>query len=252
MFAISLPINFNSPYKATSITDFWRRWHITLSRFLRDYLYIPLGGNRYGRVRRYVNLFLTMLLGGIWHGAGWTFVAWGALHGALLIAHHGFGALRKQFALPALPTPLAWLATIASVVIAWVPFRAPDFATTWRLWLDMAGVHGLGDLATLIELAGRKPVALTVLGCAAAVLLPNSQQLMWRYRSGLDSPGYPPAARWPVVGREALAGVPLLRRLTHGVLEWRPNLAGVAVLGALLGLALRMLNEPSSFIYFRF
>ena len=90
MFGIFLPLNFNSPYKATSIIDFWRRWHMTLSQFLRDYLYISLGGNRRGRVLRYVNLMITMLLGGLWHGAAWTFVAWGALHGVYLCINHAW------------------------------------------------------------------------------------------------------------------------------------------------------------------
>ena len=90
MFGILLPLNFNSPYKATSIIDFWRRWHMTLSQFLRDYLYIPLGGNRHGRALRYVNLMITMLLGGLWHGAAWTFVVWGALHGAYLCINHAW------------------------------------------------------------------------------------------------------------------------------------------------------------------
>ncbi len=94
MFGIQFPRNFDSPYKATSIVDFWRRWHITLSSFLRDYLYIQLGGNRKGPARRYLNLFLTMLLGGLWHGAGWTFVVWGALHGFYLVVNHAFAALR--------------------------------------------------------------------------------------------------------------------------------------------------------------
>ena len=93
MFGIRLPINFNSPYKATNIVDFWRRWHITLSRFLRDYLYIPLGGNRCSMPRRYVNLFATMVLGGLWHGAAWTFVIWGALHGLYLTINHGWAAI---------------------------------------------------------------------------------------------------------------------------------------------------------------
>src|SRR6516225_3390946 len=88
MFGIRLPVNFRSPYKATSIIEFWRRWHITLSRFLRDYLYIPLGGNRFGVGRRYINLMLTMLLGGLWHGAGWTFLIWGGLHGLYLVVNH--------------------------------------------------------------------------------------------------------------------------------------------------------------------
>ena len=90
MFGIFLPLNFNSPYKATSIIDFWRRWHMTLSQFLRDYLYIPLGGNRHGSVLRYVNLMITMLLGGLWHGAAWTFVLWGALHGLYLCINHAW------------------------------------------------------------------------------------------------------------------------------------------------------------------
>src|SRR3546814_2190702 len=88
MFGIRLPLNFDAPYRATSIIDFWRRWHMTLSRFLRDYLYIPLGGGRRGSVRRYGNLMITMLLGGLWHGAGWTFVVWGGLHGLLLVVNH--------------------------------------------------------------------------------------------------------------------------------------------------------------------
>ncbi|MCG8098700.1 MAG: MBOAT family protein, partial [Candidatus Thiodiazotropha taylori] len=96
MFGIKLPINFNSPYKATSIIDFWRRWHITLSRFLRDYLYFTLGGNKMGLVRRYANLFITMLLGGIWHGAGWTFVFWGMLHGFYLMVNHAWRKFRSS------------------------------------------------------------------------------------------------------------------------------------------------------------
>ncbi len=93
LFNINLPINFNSPYKALSVQDFWRRWHMTLSRFLRDYVYIPLGGNRKGNVRVYVNIFITFLLGGIWHGAGWTFVVWGAMHGLALMIHRGWSKL---------------------------------------------------------------------------------------------------------------------------------------------------------------
>ena len=104
LFGVRLPLNFASPYKSTSIIEFWRRWHMTLSRFLRDYLYIPLGGNRRGPSRRYVNLFLTMLLGGLWHGAGWTFVAWGALHGAYLAVNHAWTALRG----PASGCPCGW------------------------------------------------------------------------------------------------------------------------------------------------
>src|SRR6476660_2321305 len=122
MFGIFLPLNFNSPYKAASIIDFWRRRHMTLSQFLRDYLYIPLGGNRHGRTLRYLNLMITMVLGGLWHGAAWTFVVWGALHGAYLCINHAFNAL-----VPNVPSALARPVRIAgaaltflSVVVAWV------------------------------------------------------------------------------------------------------------------------------------
>jgi len=122
LFNIKLPINFNSPYKATSIQDFWRRWHITLSRFLKDYIYIPLGGNRKGDIRTYSNLFTTFLLGGIWHGAGWTFVLWGALHGLALMIHRAWQKLGLR-----MPTPVAWFITFNFINIAWVFFRATNF-----------------------------------------------------------------------------------------------------------------------------
>jgi D-alanyl-lipoteichoic acid acyltransferase DltB (MBOAT superfamily) len=132
LFNITLPINFNSPYKATSIQDFWRRWHMTLSRFLKDYVYIPLGGNRKGAARTYFNLFLTFLLGGIWHGAGWTFVFWGALHGLALMIYRAWHKLGMK-----LPTLLAWFITFNFVNIAWVFFRA-------REWDDALKVlHGM-------------------------------------------------------------------------------------------------------------
>ncbi len=122
LFNIKLPINFNSPYKALDIQDFWRRWHITLSRFLRDYIYIPLGGNRKGAFRTYNNLLATFILGGIWHGAGWTFVFWGLLHGMALVIHRFWKQL--GFTMPKL---LAWFITFNFINIAWVFFRAREF-----------------------------------------------------------------------------------------------------------------------------
>jgi len=121
LFNIRLPINFNSPYKALSIQDFWRRWHITLSRFLRDYLYIPLGGNRGGQWRTCTNLMLTFILGGLWHGAGWMFVCWGALHGAALVAHRLWQQLGHR-----MPAVLAWVLTFNFVNFAWIFFRAKE------------------------------------------------------------------------------------------------------------------------------
>jgi alginate O-acetyltransferase complex protein AlgI len=130
LFGIRLPINFNSPYKAHNIVEFWRCWHITLSFFLRDYLYIPLGGNRGGRFRSCCSLMITMLLGGLWHGAGWTFVCWGAVHGLYILIHRAWIAVKPRMGFNARPSLIGRLTgralTFGSVVVAWVFFRAPS------------------------------------------------------------------------------------------------------------------------------
>ena len=167
MIGVRLPVNFDSPYKAVSIVDFWRRWHITLSRFLRDYLYIPLGGNRHGPVRRYANLLLTMLLGGLWHGANWTFVLWGGLHGLFLLLNHAVGKFSR---------PL----TFVAVVVAWVPFRAADLPTAGRILSAMAGFGG----ATAPAPAGWGWIAALL---AVVWLAPNTQQICARRR---QAPGW--------------------------------------------------------------
>ena len=167
MLGYRLPDNFDYPYLSSSITDFWRRWHMTLSRWLRDYLYIPLGGSRDGRLRRYRNLFLTMLLGGLWHGANWTFVLWGASHGALLALHKGWDELLA----PRLPFAatirrswpwrvLGWIATQVAVVLLWVFFRAPDTRTAGQVFarlfdaLPSARPEALATLAPPMRAAG--------------------------------------------------------------------------------------------------
>lgn len=194
MFNIRLPINFNAPYQATSIIEFWRRWHITLSTFLRDYLYIPLGGSRRGPARRYVNLAVTMVLGGLWHGAGWTFLVWGALHGAYLIINHGWQALMRQPAMRPLAscTP-RWLGRLAgglltfvAVVTAWVVFRASDMTQALVVIKAMFGVaaqpmslHAVthGQLLVLADMSGRSLVLLLVPGLLWVWLLPNATRL---------------------------------------------------------------------------
>jgi alginate O-acetyltransferase complex protein AlgI len=166
MFGLRLPMNFNAPYRAVSIRDFWRRWHMTLSRFLRDYLYIPLGGNRCGAVRQAVNVVATMLLGGLWHGANWTFVAWGGLHGLALAVNHvweGWG-LR-------LPRAAAWAITLLFVMACWVLFRSADFTTAGDILVSMVGAHGLGQLSL-----DREYVAALIGGAAVALLGPTSQE----------------------------------------------------------------------------
>ena len=126
MFGIKMPENFRSPYRSLSIIDFWRRWHITLSRFLKDYLYIPLGGNRTSKPRRYLNLMIVMLLGGLWHGAGWSFIVWGALHGVYLIVNHTYRHMGQCMPIK-IPDVLSWFVTFVSCVVAWVYFRATNF-----------------------------------------------------------------------------------------------------------------------------
>ena len=137
MIGFHFPENFDFPYLSASIQAFWQRWHITLSSFLRDYLYISLGGNRRGNVRTYVNLILTMLIGGLWHGANWTFVAWGAWHGGMLALHRLYRARGGN---------MPWLAghvlTLLAVVLGWVVFRADDFAAALRIYTGMLGLHG--------------------------------------------------------------------------------------------------------------
>lgn len=136
---LPLPDNFEWPYLSTSITEFWRRWHMTLSRWLKDYLYISLGGNRHGTLAQYRNLFLTMLLGGLWHGANWTFVVWGAIHGGMLALHKLWVSVSlRRPSLMRLRERAAWravagLGTFLIVTIAWVPFRAPSFTQAARV-----------------------------------------------------------------------------------------------------------------------
>lgn len=157
-FGIRLPVNFDAPYKAASIVDFWRRWHISLSTFLRDYLYIPLGGNRYGVPRRYLNLMTTMLLGGLWHGASWTFVLWGAAHGTFLVINHGWqrlvGENRRYGPLGRLGCRLI---TFAAVCFAWVLFRADSLASAARIYRGLAGFNGVSLTPELAARLGDSP-----------------------------------------------------------------------------------------------
>jgi len=138
---ITLPINFNSPYKALSIRDFWSRWHITLSSFLRDYVYIPMGGNRTGRLRTYTNLFLTFIIGGIWHGAGWTYLIWGGLHGLGIVVHRLWSGLYAPSGRE-LPKAIAWLITFVFVVVCWVFFRADSLHDAFDILSGMMGIQG--------------------------------------------------------------------------------------------------------------
>ncbi|MEM9250299.1 MAG: MBOAT family protein [Pseudomonadota bacterium] len=158
--------NFNAPYTATSVTDFWRRWHISLSNWLRDYLYVPLGGNRYGPRRTYRNLLLTMVLGGLWHGANWTFLLWGAWHGGLMALERAMGAKARASVWPPL---VAWPLTMVLVMIGWVMFRAGSVGAAFNLYAGMAGAHGWAMRPELITLT--KPTELLCLTLGVGIAL---------------------------------------------------------------------------------
>ena len=153
LFGIILPINFNSPYKAFNIIDFWRRWHITLSKFLRDYVYIAIGGNRYGTIIRYRNIMITMLIGGIWHGAGWTFLIWGGLHGIFILLNHSWRFVTNNKFNNIVFRLFAWILTFSSVAIAWVPFRANDMNATLNMYKSMFSKEGFIEPLTAVKVS---------------------------------------------------------------------------------------------------
>ena len=234
LFGIRLPVNFASPYKADNIIEFWRRWHMTLSRFLRDYLYIPLGGNRRGRARRYVNLFVTMLLGGLWHGAGWTFVIWGGLHGLFLAANHAWQALRTRIGGNLLqPNPVGRVAgrclTFLAVVVAWVFFRSDDVPAAFAMLRAMTGSNGSGIGAGDLYQTTAWPLIALLL--AFVWVSPNVQEIT----------GYmPPSGR---VGDDQTLS-PSLR--------WRATAGWAMLCGGVFALSLLSLSKVSEFLYFQF
>jgi alginate O-acetyltransferase complex protein AlgI len=177
MLGFHFPRNFDSPYKSQSITETWRRWHISLSTWLRDYLYIPLGGNRHGEGRTYFNLAATMLLGGLWHGANWPFVLWGAYQGLWLCLERMHG--KKPFH-AGLPLPLRVLCTYLIFTFGWSMFVARDFGHLWVLWQGLFGFSGTGDV-----LASSKHEAMSYamlpIALGIVFVLPNSAQLMRRF-----------------------------------------------------------------------
>ncbi|VTU14625.1 D-alanyl-lipoteichoic acid biosynthesis protein DltB [Variovorax sp. SRS16] len=230
---VRLPLNFNSPYKSTNIIEFWRRWHISLSTFLRDYLYVPLGGNRKGPGRRYMNLFITMLLGGLWHGAAWTFVLWGALHGAFLTINHLWNAKVRRNATPGrLARVIGWLVTFLCVMIAWVVFRAESMHAAMDIYKGMLGMHGgpsLGAFREFTAIPYRKPefFQTTLVALFICLALPPTISL----------------ERW-VPQAQALAGRPRLAWIFTALMAF-----GTVYL---LGVCVSKLGSYSPFLYFQF
>jgi D-alanyl-lipoteichoic acid acyltransferase DltB (MBOAT superfamily) len=214
-FGIELPVNFNSPYKSRSIIDFWRCWHITLSQFLRDYLYIPLGGNRNGKPRHYLNLLITMFLGGLWHGAGWTFIFWGILHGGALCLNHWWHGLRqgKMTGEHFLTTLLARAATFAFLLFTWVVFRADNLSNAFHIWRAM--ISSSQDLSFSWPLSTALWLALCL---GIALFPPNTQEIMNHFRSRFElyspsdfkTPRYMASAKWGLAMGLAFFGVSIL------------------------------------------
>ncbi|MDJ0387010.1 MBOAT family protein [Roseomonas sp. E05] len=246
MFGVQFPYNFNSPYRATSIIDFWRRWHMTLSRFLRDYVYIALGGSRRGALRRHANLMVTMLLGGLWHGAGWTFVIWGGLHGAYLLANHAWRSAGQG---GRLGPRAAQALTLLAVMVAWVFFAAPDLGAAMAVLGGMAGLNGTlqpGTAALLgaalqdgpggvVAITGGMALlsgtlSLLILGGALLVIFaaPNTQEIVDGRAAAPDEP-----QRWRA-------------------LRFRPRVASACTAAAAFLLALALMADVKEFVYFQF
>lgn len=255
LFGVRLPVNFNSPYKASSLIDFWRRWHISLSLFLRQYLYIPLGGNRRGAVRRWANLMTTMLLGGLWHGANWTFVLWGGLHGMGLLINHAWQRGCRAW-LPARWLSgfrwarwVGWGLTFVFVVLAWVPFRAPNLDVALNLYAALFTPEALqqasgglqawlspsqfwtrwwaGAPVGLAQVQAGASLPVLLLGMAVVLFLPNTHEVM---------------------GRRSAQGAVRAR----GLLSWKPGTAWALFTAVLLSLCLLNLHRVSPFLYFQF
>jgi alginate O-acetyltransferase complex protein AlgI len=285
MLGIRLPLNFDSPYNATSIIEFWRRWHMTLSRFLRDYLYIPLGGSRHGAARRYLNVFVTMLLGGLWHGAAWTFVAWGAVHGVLIALNHAWRALRAHVALRsrvllAAERALGAVLTFVAIFAAWALFRAQDLPSAVVILRGMAGMNGITlppvwitELADLVRWAAAhsggewllRVIPQHLLSMAAGMphvlagandtgVLIGKAQLLW-IAALLGVAWFAPNTQQLMHRADAIIAARSAVRDTiarPAAWHWQANLpwalvSAVLLVGALLGMA-----RVSEFLYFQF
>ena len=261
MFGIQLPLNFDSPYKALNISDFWRRWHITLSNFLRDYIYIALGGNRKGNLRRNFNLMITMLLGGLWHGAGWNFVIWGGMHGAYLVIHRQWQLFRKSLGQDLQKSSwwsrwLARIVTFIAVAVSWIFFRAENMKTVSVMLAGGIGLNGLslppflsGNLSFMqnwgVKFDGLTPHLETnpwyamsgvLLLLLIAWFTPNTQEWLAQYKPAFDYQN--PKNCHPFWQK----------------FQWQPNMGFGLLFGFLLFFCLKTFLEAtkSDFIYFQF
>jgi len=249
MFGVKLPVNFFSPYKSTNIIEFWRRWHITLSTFLRDYLYIAMGGNRKGKARRWFNLMATMVLGGLWHGANWNFVIWGTLHGAYLVINHAFNMFVKKVAvLAALQKTvgwkiISWFITFIAVVIAWVFFKiGTDMLSgssgsivdgTGTMLSAMFGAGGFSTFGADIAALDLKFWLFLISGFAIALGMPNMAQIFGNVRATYEEHG--PSKAFGLI-----------------TVSYRPNLIWTAIMAIIAAIAVFYLSPTTEFLYWAF
>ncbi len=261
LFGIRLPVNFFSPYKAFNIVDFWRRWHITLSRFLRDYLYVAMGGNRHGKARRYMNLFLTMLLGGLWHGAGWTFVLWGALHGGYLVVNHAWRRILDGFGLNfddrRLYRQASWLLTFLAVVVGWIYFRAPSLDQANGILLAMLGANGAELPAGIAVRLGGVADTIVSLGIGAGFGSGSAfvGNWLWVLVAGIAALALPNVAQLFHASEPVLYESEGAFRRYLGLackIAWRQSIPWAATAAAMLLLGVLTLTQVSEFLYFQF
>jgi D-alanyl-lipoteichoic acid acyltransferase DltB (MBOAT superfamily) len=244
LFNIRLPVNFFSPYRAVSIVDFWRRWHMTLSRYLRDYLYVPLGGNRHGLSRRYINLMVTMLLGGFWHGANWTFIVWGLLHGFYLVVNHAWQyfcqvASISFFGRGRIGKIASQGITFLAVVVAWVFFRSDDIATALRVLQSMGNVHTAGSVSAaslfpVTHLSVGKTLGFLTIAASLAFFVPNVLEITGKYKPALNIPQQYSCPSW------------------YAFFAWKPSLVWACCLAIMAASSLLFLGRASEFLYFQF
>jgi alginate O-acetyltransferase complex protein AlgI len=264
LFGIILPLNFYSPYKALNISEFWRRWHITLSNFLRDYVYIALGGNRRGSLSRYKNLFLTMFIGGIWHGAGWNFALWGALHGFYLITNHTWIKYTDSWSIPfpiSIKNFSAWGLTFTAVIVGWVFFRATSFDAAVNMLQGMSGMNGVSIPNAIMTRTGSFQEIITGLGIKAhlgggssfvytwvwivmllptILLLPNTQDLFFKHNGSLSQQAYKiKNTFWPYYS---------MAKNIH----WRENTIWAVIISVAFITGILTLSQVSEFLYFQF
>ncbi len=250
LFGIKLPLNFFSPYKANSIIDFWYRWHMTLSRFLREYLYIPLGGNRKGKIRKYINLLLTMFIGGLWHGAGWNFALWGLCHGVALVINHGWNFIFKKHRLIG-----GRLITFLFVSILWVMFRAESFDAAKQIYEIMFGAKGIripsqflsiipqssdfypliaSHIVTSAYYKGLPEISMFALCIFIIWVCPNTYQIMQKFAPALDT----------YVGKNKPTSIIKW--------QWKPNMINALIITIIGYIAIISMSRISPFLYFQF